>query len=145
MENVPTPPLSNTPIDSTPSSGKRVSSDNANIDYEVIDFQFFTDNIDMAAGYVQETRSELDPGNSEQWITDLLQQLDDAKKAVRDFEILHAEDTIEWENASGEMREVLHKSQDEEGFNNVVGLFTAVMTEFDVYFDKHVAWLEEHL
>lgn len=141
---VPKPPsTAQTAGGSTDSSVDRSPKEQELIEsLEAIDFPGAEQEIETAIGYVQETRADLDPKKNEQWITDLEALLAKTKEALRDFEVTHAEDTVEWVDADGLAHEGMHRGQDEEGFDKLMQLYIPATTKFDEYFDKHVDWLQ---
>lgn len=137
--NQPPPPPSQAPTDIFESDADQDNVINSSKSaYAAIDLGAVNAQLEQFIEYVQETRSDLEAGGTAQgWIDQLFSSLKETLSAVRMFEIDHAEDAIQREEAYGRISEVILREQDPAGFDRISSLFETSSVAFQEYFQKH--------
>lgn len=134
----PPSPTSSRPSSSTLSAGNSSASQ-----FEAIDIYFMADEIRTSVDYLTETRGDFEKYGAQPWIDELSTVLLQAKQAVRDMEVTHISDLVEWKDGEGSTHQVILRTQSPSEFDATVRLFLQAQQQFDRYFKKHVLLLRK--
>lgn len=110
---------------------------------KAIQFQITYDLIDRAEKYIKESKNEMIEAEgesewSEEKIDEVLQDMSKLKTEIRDMEVEHIDETIEWTlPETGQQEEVLLRDVDPVRFDKVDSEYNRLMSEFKKYSSEH--------
>lgn len=111
--------------------------------FHAVDFENTARELNQGIEYVNESRSEFEKGGPQKWITDLVNLLEQTLKMVRELEIEHIDDSVEYIDNTGEFREVITHMQDPRGVEKLTQLYTKSMRDLDAYLNKHITLIRQ--
>lgn len=131
------------PSTSGPAAGTLSAGNSAAGQFEALDIYFMADEIRNSLEYFTETRGDFEKYGAQPWIDELSTLLLQTKQAVRDMEVTHISDLVEWKDDEGKTHQVILRTQAPTDFDPTVRLFLQAQEQFDRYFKKHVLLLRK--